>query len=140
MRSISSPPLAAFRSRRLSRRTSNKGLNSNESLEESTATSSSVMLSGIRREKVAPGFLDIEEHTTNSQNSDPRAKSGQRRRHPPSLKLLRGREIGSGRYDQFVVSKNVVDFHCGRRFSPCPQNVIRWRARCAGQRAAPRAR
>src|SRR6266702_4602022 len=68
---ISSPPVAAFRSRRLSRRTSNKGLNSNEALEESTATNSSVMLSGARREKEVPGFLDIQEHTTDSQNSDP---------------------------------------------------------------------
>ena len=50
--------------------TSNRPLNSNDALEESTATNSSVMLSGIRREKVAPGFLDIEEPTTNSQNSD----------------------------------------------------------------------
>src|SRR5436853_177632 len=41
---------------------SNKGLNSNEALEESTATNSSVILSGIRREKEAPEDLDIEHY------------------------------------------------------------------------------
>ena len=35
-------------------------LNSKEALEESTATDSSVMVSGARRAKDAPGFLDIE--------------------------------------------------------------------------------
>src|SRR5207249_5727528 len=69
-RSISSPPLAAFRSRRLSRIISNKGLNSNEALEESTATNSSVILSGIRREKEAPDGLDIEDYRPDSENSD----------------------------------------------------------------------
>lgn len=51
--------------------TSNKALNSNDALEESTAASSSVILSGARRVKEAPDGLDIEEHTTNPQNSDP---------------------------------------------------------------------
>src|SRR5437764_10269352 len=48
-RSISSPPLAAFRSRKLRSIVSNKGLNSKEAFDESTAISSSVMLSGARR-------------------------------------------------------------------------------------------
>ena len=41
---------------------SNKGLNSNEALEESTATNSSVTLSGIRREKEAMIALDIKDY------------------------------------------------------------------------------
>ena len=49
---------------------SNKGLNSNEALEESTATNSSVTLSGIRREKETPDGLDIEDYTRNPGNSD----------------------------------------------------------------------
>ena len=43
---------------------SNKGLNSNEARDESTATNSSVTLSGIRREKEALTDLDIEDYTT----------------------------------------------------------------------------
>src|SRR5947209_1074248 len=43
---------------------SNKGLNSNEALEESTATNSSLTLSGIRREKEAMIALDIKDYTT----------------------------------------------------------------------------
>src|SRR5204862_4049173 len=78
-RSISSPPLAAFRSRRLSRMLSNKGLNSNEALDESTATNSSVTLSGIRREKEAPTDLDIEEYSRNPGNSEPGLEDGSRR-------------------------------------------------------------
>src|SRR6266849_8499177 len=50
---------------------SNKGLNSKEALDESTATNSSVTLSGIRREKEAPTDLDIEEYSTKGRNSDP---------------------------------------------------------------------
>src|SRR5436853_6821890 len=50
---------------------SNKGLNSKEALDESTATNSSVTLSGIRREKGAPTDLDIEEYSRNQGNSDP---------------------------------------------------------------------
>ena len=42
---------------------SNKGLNSNEALEESTATNSSVTLSGIRRAKETPEGLNIEDYT-----------------------------------------------------------------------------
>jgi peptidoglycan hydrolase-like protein with peptidoglycan-binding domain len=42
---------------------SNKGLNSKEALDESTATNSSVTLSGIRREKETPADLDIEDYT-----------------------------------------------------------------------------
>src|SRR5438046_7203671 len=49
---------------------SNKGLNSNEALEESTATNSSGILSGIRREKEAPDGLDIEDYRPDSENSD----------------------------------------------------------------------
>src|SRR5438270_750018 len=49
---------------------SNKGLNSKEALDESTATNSSVTLSGIRREKEAPDGLDIEYHSTDPENSD----------------------------------------------------------------------
>ena len=41
---------------------SNKGLNSNEALHESTATNSSVTLSGIRRMKETPDGLDIEDY------------------------------------------------------------------------------
>src|SRR5437763_17193880 len=70
-RSISSPPLAAFRSRRLSRMISNNGLNSKEALDESTATNSSVTLSGIRREKEAPTDLDITDYSRNPGNSEP---------------------------------------------------------------------
>src|SRR5207253_2249926 len=69
-RSISSPPLAEFRSRRLRKITSNRPLNSKEALEESTATSSSVMLSGARREKVG---LDIIYYSRNPRNSQPRS-------------------------------------------------------------------
>jgi hypothetical protein len=50
---------------------SNKGLNSKEALDESTATNSSVTLSGIRREKEAPTDLDIEEYSRNPGNSEP---------------------------------------------------------------------
>src|SRR5206468_5464612 len=45
---------------------SNKGLNSNEALEESTATNSSVTLSGIRREKEAMIALGIKDYTTDA--------------------------------------------------------------------------
>ena len=51
--------------------TSNNGLNSNEALDESTATNSSVMLSGIRREKDAPADLDIEDYSPDPGNSEP---------------------------------------------------------------------
>src|SRR5678810_1153725 len=50
---------------------SNKGLNSNEALEESTATNSSVTLSGIRREKETPTDLDIKNYRLDPGNSDP---------------------------------------------------------------------
>src|SRR5438067_3343547 len=50
---------------------SNKGLNSKEALDESTATNSSVTLSGIRREKEAPTDLDIEEYSRNLGKSEP---------------------------------------------------------------------
>jgi hypothetical protein len=46
-------------------------LNSKEALDESTATNSSVTLSGIRREKEAPTDLDIEDYTPDPGNSDP---------------------------------------------------------------------
>jgi hypothetical protein len=42
---------------------SNRGLNSNEALDESTATNSSVTLSGIRRLKEAVIALDIKDYT-----------------------------------------------------------------------------
>jgi hypothetical protein len=51
---------------------SNKGLNSNDALEESTVTNASVMLSGIRRLKEAPGALDIQDYRTDPGNSDER--------------------------------------------------------------------
>src|SRR5439155_9675225 len=64
---------------------SNKGLNSNEALEESTATNSSVILSGIRREKEAPDGLDIEHYTPDLGNSDRGgSRNISRLRHPPS--------------------------------------------------------
>src|SRR5205085_2908142 len=50
---------------------SNKGLNSNEALDESTATNSSGTVSGIRREKDAPADLDIEHYSRNPGKSDP---------------------------------------------------------------------
>ena len=43
---------------------SNRGLNSNVPRQESTATSSSLMLSGMRREKEAPVGLDIDNYST----------------------------------------------------------------------------
>src|SRR5947208_1405090 len=49
-RSISSPPLAAFRARRFSCTISKSCLNSKDARRESTATSSSVTRSGTRRE------------------------------------------------------------------------------------------
>ena len=49
---------------------SNRALNSYEALEESTATSISVMLSGARREKEAPDGLDIADNRRNPENSD----------------------------------------------------------------------
>src|SRR5205823_4235077 len=51
---------------------SNKGLNSNEALDDSTATNSSVTLSGIRREKEAPTDLDIENYSRNPRICDHR--------------------------------------------------------------------
>src|SRR5713101_5056719 len=50
---------------------SNKGLNSKEALDESTATNSSVTLSGIRREKEAPTDLDITDYSRNPGKSEP---------------------------------------------------------------------
>src|SRR5207253_5849538 len=92
-RSISSPPLAAFRSRRLRKMTSNRPLNSNEALEERTATSSSVMLSGARREKVG---LDINNNS----------------RSPGISQLGRGRrsEIG-GQMPEIRSRKSAARFH-----------------------------
>jgi len=49
---------------------SNKGLNSNEALEESTATNSSVTLSGARRVKEITNRLDIQEYRMDPGNSD----------------------------------------------------------------------
>jgi type IV secretory pathway ATPase VirB11/archaellum biosynthesis ATPase len=49
---------------------SNKGLNSKESFDESTATSSSVRLSGARRVKEIADRLDIQEYRTDPGNSD----------------------------------------------------------------------
>ena len=48
---------------------SNRGLNSNVALEENKATSSSVILSGARREKEAPDGLDIEDYRRDPENS-----------------------------------------------------------------------
>ncbi len=48
--------------------TSNRGLNSNEALDESTATNSSVMLSGARRVKEAPEGLAIANNSRNLGN------------------------------------------------------------------------
>src|SRR5438067_12316475 len=85
------PPLAAFRSRRLSRTISNNGLNSKVAVDESTATNSSVMLSGARRVKEMPERLDIQDYRPDSKNSD-RARfvrpSHQRSR---SLSVVRSR-------------------------------------------------
>jgi len=47
----------------------NKGLNSKEAREESTATSSSVILSGARREKEGLDGLDIEDYSTDPEYS-----------------------------------------------------------------------
>src|SRR5207248_5693150 len=77
-RSISSPPLAAFRSRSLRRTMSNKGLNSNEALEESTSTNSSVRLSGIRRLKEAVIALDIKDYSTERRKRQRSEVTGQR--------------------------------------------------------------
>ena len=48
---------------------SNRGLNSNVALEENAATSSSVILSGARREKEAPDGLDIADYRRDAENS-----------------------------------------------------------------------
>src|SRR5204863_1712796 len=77
----------------LSRITSNKGLNSNEALDESTATSSSVMLSGARRVKEAPDGLDIWDYSTDPGNSDSAARS----RFPISMSPAR-RALRPGRH------------------------------------------
>src|SRR6202049_4614500 len=66
-RSISSPPLAAFRARRFSCTMSKSCLNSNDARRESKATNSSVTRSGTRRENAF--FLRIairskEEHVS----------------------------------------------------------------------------
>src|SRR5438477_7254683 len=61
---------------------SNKGLNSNEALDESTATNSSVTLSGIRREKEAPTDLDITDYSRNPGNSEPGLEDRSRRLTP----------------------------------------------------------
>src|SRR5213076_1562989 len=68
---LTSPPLAAFRCRRLSRIISNNGLNSKAAFDESTAINSSVMLSGARRVKEMPERLDIQDYRPDSENSDP---------------------------------------------------------------------
>src|SRR5438270_4725906 len=68
--SISSPPLAAFRSRKLRSIVSSKGLNSKEAFDESTAISSSVMQSGARRVKEKADRLDIKDYRTDPGNSD----------------------------------------------------------------------
>ncbi len=70
---------------------SNKGLNSNEALEESTATNSSVTLSGIRREKDTPGGLNIEDYTTD-------AGKGQKTEDPNSKHSRCGLYGGEKRY------------------------------------------
>jgi len=62
--------LAAFRSRKLSKIISNNGLNSKESFDESTATSSSVRLSGARRVNEIADRLDIQEYRIDPGNSD----------------------------------------------------------------------
>src|SRR5436309_2276118 len=49
---------------------SNKGLNSKEALDESTAINSSVMLSGARRVKEIPDRLDTQDYSIDPQNSD----------------------------------------------------------------------
>jgi hypothetical protein len=49
---------------------SNNGLNSKEAVDESTATSSSVRLSGARRVKEIADRLDIREYRINPGNSD----------------------------------------------------------------------
>ncbi len=57
-----------------------QGLEFKRGLEESTATSSSVMLSGARREKETPDGLDIGYYSRDLENSD-----------PPSQRLWRGK-------------------------------------------------
>src|SRR5260370_14180590 len=84
-----SPPLAAFRSRRLSRMMSNKGLNSNEALEESTATNSSVTWSGIRRVKALVA-LDIKDYSTEG-------RIRQRSEAAASARRWRAKEVERGR-------------------------------------------
>jgi hypothetical protein len=54
----------------LSRIISNKGLNSKETFDESTAINSSVMLSGARRVKEMPDRLDIQDYRPDSEKSD----------------------------------------------------------------------
>ncbi len=49
---------------------SNKGLNSKEALDESTAINSSVMLSGARRVKEIADRLDTQDYSIDPQNSD----------------------------------------------------------------------
>ena len=55
--------------------TSNRPLNSKDALEERTATSSSVILSGARREKVG---LDINDNSRSPGNSHPTEVGSQR--------------------------------------------------------------
>ena len=54
---------------------SNNGLNSNEALDENTATSCSVMMSGARRVKEMPDRLDMINYSCDSGNSDPRPEA-----------------------------------------------------------------
>src|SRR5882762_4903558 len=73
-RSISSPPLAAFRARRFSCTISKSCLNSKDARRESTATSSSVTRSGTRREnafflRIAIGRQSYHILTAPQQNS-----------------------------------------------------------------------
>src|SRR5437762_14124693 len=73
---------------------SNNGLNSKEALDESTATNSSVTLSGIRREKEAPTDLDIENYSRNPRICDRRrGNAGLTADYPPSSSTARQARI-----------------------------------------------
>src|ERR1700719_1988861 len=91
---------------------SNKGLNSKEALDESTATNSSVTLSGIRREKEAPTDLDITHYSRNPGKSH------------------RGRDLTAD-YADLPGSKNAGSKESRRR-----TGVSRLRAAGAGLRRA----
>src|SRR5467141_2869782 len=106
---------------------SNKGLNSKEALDDSTATNSSVTLSGIRREKEAPTDLDITDYSRNPGKRDPPLPRLQRGRPGQRVARLRsgpdrhsggvcaaGAKISDGQSALCCVAQERLEIECVR--------------------------